>query len=107
MGRFDILRKKSGKFTFRLMGANGQLLLSSESFGTRSAAQSAVKDVVESADTESNFERRENSQGDYYFVLKSPSGRILAKSDVFASEAGRETGIWAVKRNAREPAAAS
>lgn len=107
MGRFDIVQNKAGKFAFRLVGSNGQLLLSSEPFGTRSAAQSAVKAVVESADAESNFERRESTHGDYYFVLKSASGRILARSDSFASEAGRETGIWAVRQNTRTPAKAA
>lgn len=103
MGAFRLSQNKAGKYVFRLVGANGQIILSGESFPTRAAAEAAIRDVSESALVEENFERKSASDGTYYFVLKGSNGKVLGKSDGYASQAGRETGIWAVKRNAGEP----
>lgn len=104
MGAFKILQTKAGKYAFRLLGANGQTLLSSESFNTRPEAESTIAIVAEVAQSERNFERRNTTNGEYYFVLKGNTGRILAKSGNYASEAGLENGIWSAIKNSNSVA---
>lgn len=99
MGGFKIQQTKTGKFAFRLVAANGQIILSSEPFDTKAAALAATRAVSEIALAEDNFERRSNNVGEYYFVLKMPNGRVLGRSDAYASQAAREAGIWSVKKN--------
>lgn len=101
MGAFKVLENKRGKFAFRLVAANGQIILSSDTFDTKAAVEDAIKAVSESATIEDNFERKSTLEGDYYFVLKTSNGRILGRSDAYASQAARETGIWSVKKNSR------
>ena len=103
MGAFEVLQTKTGKFTFRLRAANGQIILSGETFPTKAAAIAGINAVAESVESESNFDRRATNHGEYYFVLKGSNGRVLGKSDAYASQAGRETAIWSVRKNA-EPA---
>lgn len=105
MGAFKLVKTKSGKFTYRLVASNGQIILSGDLYGSRKAAESAIKTVSEFAQTDNNFERRDTARGEYYFVLKDFNGRVIGKSEPYASQAGRENGIWSVKRNAAVPLA--
>lgn len=98
MGAFQVSKNKIGKFVFRLLASNGQIILSSEAFETKAAAAAAIRKVSESARAETNFERRSTTDGNYYFVLKATNGRVLGKSEVYASQAGLENGIWSVAK---------
>lgn len=101
MWKFDIVQSKSGRYYFRLLASNGQIILSSEMYDSKATAQAAIKSVMSSSQDEKNFERRSTTSGDHYFVLKSSDGRLLGKSYIYASLAARENGIWAVQNHAR------
>ncbi len=101
MGKFEIYKDKTQQFRFRLKANNGQIILASEGYTTKEACKNGIQSIVKNSQEEKNFIRKTSSNGRYYFNLKSSNGQIIGTSELYASEAARETGIYAVKVNAK------
>lgn len=102
MGKFIISRRSNGEYQFHLVAGNGQIILSSEGYTTKAGCENGIQSVVINSQEESNFIRKTSSNGNYYFNLKAPNGQIIGSSELYASEAGRENGIYSVKQNAKQ-----
>ena|SRR5688572_12018469 len=99
-GRFEIKTGKSGKFSFNLKASNGQVILSSESYESRKAAEGGVASVKKNAGNDARFERKTAKDGSAYFVLKASNGEPIGKSEMYKSKASMESGIKSVRNNA-------
>lgn len=102
MNNFVINPTRNGGYSFNLKGSNGQVILTGETYLTKSACKNAIKSIMLNSQDEINFTRHESKNGGYYFSLKAKNGEILGISQIYASEAGREVGIYAVKLNSQE-----
>jgi uncharacterized protein len=98
-GKFEIKKSANGKFHFNLKAGNGQIILSSEMYETRSAAESGIASVQKNAADDARYERRQASNGDPYFVLKAANGQEIGRSEMYKSDAAMENGISSVKTN--------
>ncbi len=98
--RLRLFRGKSGQYYFNLTAKNGQVILQSEGYRSRAAARNGIKAVKACAKKKTLFDRRSSRSGKYYFVLTSPNGQIIAKSQMYSSPSGRSNGIRSVMRNA-------
>jgi uncharacterized protein YegP (UPF0339 family) len=94
------LKGGKGKFSWNLKARNGRVILTSESYTTRAAAQNGIKSVRKHAASDKNFDRRKARNGAPYFVLTARNREVLGTSEMYASNAGREVGIASVKANA-------
>lgn len=101
-GKFELKTSAGGKFHFNLKASNGQVILTSEMYETRAAAENGIESVRKNAADDANFERKTSSAGDPYFSLKAANGQIIGKSEMYSSEAAMENGIESVKTNALE-----
>jgi hypothetical protein len=99
MGKFLIKKKPNKEYQFALLADNGQIILVSKGYTSKTACESGIISVQVNAQDETHFERRTSSNGKYYFHLKDINGHIIGTSEPYASEAGRENGISSVKRN--------
>ena len=81
-GKFEIKSGKTGKFRFNLKASNGQIILSSEAYDSRSAAVKGITSVKKNAQTDKRFERKAAKDGSVYFVLKASNGEPIGKSNV-------------------------
>ncbi|MDQ3801139.1 MAG: YegP family protein, partial [Acidobacteriota bacterium] len=99
-GRFEIKTSANGKFHFNLKSGNGETILSSELYNSRSAAEKGVESVKKNAEDPNRYERKLNKNQEPYFVLKAQNGEIIGTSEVFSSEAAVENTISAVMSNA-------
>ncbi|MDR6194047.1 uncharacterized protein YegP (UPF0339 family) [Siphonobacter sp. BAB-5404] len=100
MGKFVIKNRKNGELQFDLKAGNGQTILTSEGYTTKTACLNGIESVKKNAPDDSNYERKTSSNGKPYFNLKAGNGQIIGSSEMYASEAGRENGIESVKKNA-------
>ena len=98
-GKFVIKSNASGKFTFNLKAGNGQIILSSEMYESKSAAENGIASVQKNAADDARFERKESSNGKPYFNLKASNGQVIGKSEMYESAASMENGIESVKKN--------
>ncbi|HEX8368651.1 MAG TPA: DUF1508 domain-containing protein [Pyrinomonadaceae bacterium] len=99
-GRFEIKSSANGKFYFNLKSGNGETILSSELYNSRSAVENGIESVKENAADANRFERKLNKNEEPYFVLKAGNGEVIGTSEVFSSETALENAISAVIKNA-------
>ncbi|MGE4317821.1 MAG: YegP family protein [Deferribacterales bacterium] len=99
-GKFVIDPAKNGEFIFNLKAGNGQVILTSETYTTKSACKNGIESVKKNSQEDSQFERKEAKNGKPYFVLKAKNHEIIGMSEMYESKAAMENGIKSVMTNA-------
>ena len=99
-GKFELNTSSNGKFFFNLKASNGQIILSSEMYESKSAAENGIASVKKNAADDARYDRRTAKNGDPYFVLKAGNGEEIGRSETYSSPAAMENGIDSVKTNA-------
>ena len=100
MGKFVIKTGSNSQYYFSLKADNGQKILASEGFTTKASCQNGIDSVKANAKADSNYDRRNSTNGKYYFNLKASNGQIIGTSEMYESSSGRDNGIESVKSNA-------
>ncbi|PWB27980.1 YegP family protein [Flavobacterium sp. HTF] len=100
MGKFVINQRTNGEFQFNLKAGNGQTILSSEGYSSKSACNNGIESVKTNSQDDSRYEKKESKNGKYHFNLKAGNGQIIGSSEMYESAAGRDNGIESVKTNA-------
>lgn len=98
-GKFELKVSSSGKYHFNLKAGNGQIILSSEMYESKSAAENGIESVKKNSGDDARYERKESSNGKPYFNLKASNGQVIGKSEMYESAASMENGIESVKKN--------
>lgn len=97
---FEIFQsEKTEKYHFKLKAGNGETILQSQAYKDKSSAEKGIASVQKNGADPSNFEKKEASNGKFYFVLKAGNGQVIGQSQQYKSEGGRNNGIDAVGRN--------
>lgn len=99
-GKFELKTSTNGKYYFNLKAGNGQVILSSEMYESKSAAENGIASIQKNAADDGRYERKESSNGKPYFNLKAGNGQVIGKSEMYESVASMENGIESVKKNA-------
>jgi hypothetical protein len=97
---FELKNKEGSSYHFTLKAKNGQVILSSEVYNSKSAAQNGIFSVKKNASEDNRYERKTAKNGKFYFNLKAGNGQVIGSSQMYASESGMENGINSVKENA-------
>ena len=98
--KFEIHLARDGQFHFHLKAANGEIILSSELYRSRSGAKNGIASVQRNGGDPNRFERREDKRGQPYFVLKAGNHQIIGTSEMYESVAAMQKGIKSVMKNA-------
>ena len=101
-GKFELKKGQSGKFMFNLKAANGQIILTSQTYKTKAAAKNGIKSVCTNCTKDTRFEQKTSKKGEPYFVLTAANKQIIGKSEMYSSKASMQNGIASVKKNAPE-----
>lgn len=96
------LKQKEGtdQYHFVLKAKNGQVILSSQVYASKSGASNGIESVKTNCKDDSKFERKTAKNGKFYFNLKAANSQIIGTSQMYAAEAGMENGIESIKTNA-------
>lgn len=98
--KFTIFKGINGDFYFRLTAVNGQVILGSEGYASKSGCKNGIQSVKDNAPEDDRYDRRESSDGQFYFVLVAKNGEPIGKSEMYKTEQGRDNGIKSMKTNA-------
>lgn len=101
VGKFVLKKTGKGKFSFNLKAANGQVILTSEIYESKSSAVNGIESVRKNAGKNANFERRDTKKGQPYFVLKATNNEVIGQSKRYQQARSVNKGIASVKANAR------
>lgn len=103
-GKFELKTAKNGKFHFNLLAGNGQIILQSEMYESKAAAQNGIASIKKNAAEDARYERKEAKNGSPFFVLKAGNNQIIGQSEQYSSKSAMENGIESVKKNAPDAA---
>jgi uncharacterized protein YegP (UPF0339 family) len=102
---FEIYQsEKSKDYYFRLKAKNGQIILSSQGYSSKSSCENGIESVRKNSSNDDRFERKEAANGKHHFNLKAANGQIIGSSQMYKSKDGMENGIKSVQNNAAEGA---
>jgi len=87
------------RYHFNLTARNGHIILTSQTYLTKSSAIKGIESVQINSLIQSQYIRNTASNGLFYFDLKASNGIVIGTSEMYASLESRETGIESVKRN--------
>jgi uncharacterized protein YegP (UPF0339 family) len=101
MGKFVVTIRKNGEFQFNLKATNGQVILTSEGYTTKTACLAGIESVRKNAAAD-RFEVVVAKNGKPYFNVNAANGQTVGSSQMYASERTMKQGIASVKANAPE-----
>ena len=104
MGKFVITKRTNGEFQFNLKAGNGQTILASEGYATKSSCENGIDSVKRNSQDDAKFDRKTATNGKPYFNLKATNGQIIGTSEMYETVASRDNGIESVKNNAPDAA---
>ena len=99
-GKFEIYKDKKGEFRFRLKASNGENILASEGYKSKSSCKNGIDCVKKNAKVNKLFERKTTKNGKTYFVLKARNHQIVGVSERYNTEKSMENGIASVGKHA-------
>jgi uncharacterized protein YegP (UPF0339 family) len=104
---FETFTGSDGRDYFRLVAANGELVLRSEGYESLESAKSGVAAMLEDGPDARNYAQHTATDGTFFFDVKARNGEIIATSENYASKTNAERGArtaQALIRIARENA---
>lgn len=100
-GKFECYKVKAGEFRYRLMGVNGDVILSSDAYTSKLGCTKAIESVKANSSNPDNFVREATTDGNHRFNLVSLNGRVIGVSQDFQTTSAYNNGIAIVARVAR------
>jgi uncharacterized protein len=98
-GWYELSKNDNGQFHFVLKAGNGEVILRSETYESKAAAETGIASVQKNGATEDRFDRKDAANGKFYFNLKAANHQIIGTSQMYATSSGRDNGIESVKTN--------
>jgi uncharacterized protein YegP (UPF0339 family) len=74
------LKKSGDQFMFNLKATNGQVILTSERYKSKQAAQDGIESVRKNSADDKRFERLQAKDGSPYFNLTATNGQTIGRS---------------------------
>ena len=103
-GKFVVFKGKDGQDYFRLKAGNGETILSSEGYKSRSSCANGIESVRKNAQDENRFEVKTAKDGREYFILKAGNGQEIGRSQMYKSSSGCRNGMKSVARSSADAA---
>ena len=69
MGKFSIKTGKNGELYFNLKAGNGQIILASEGYKSKSACDNGIESVKKNSSDDARFERKVAKNGQHYLGM--------------------------------------
>ena len=98
--KYEIYTGRDDQIYFRLFAGNGEKILKSEGYTSKSACENGIESTRKNAPIDERYRRKSAVDEEFYFVLVAGNGEPIGVSEVYKSESSRNSGIESVKRNA-------
>ena len=95
-GKFEVYKDKAGEFRFRLKAANGQNILSSEGYKSKTSCMNGVESVKKNSQNPERFAKKTTPSGKFRFNVTSSNGQVVGTSQSYSSESGCSNGMKSV-----------
>ncbi|MEM7082179.1 MAG: YegP family protein [Pseudomonadota bacterium] len=99
-GKFEVYKDKAGEHRFRLKAGNGENILASEGYKSKSSCMNGIASVKKNCLDDNCFVVDTTKAGKHKFNLKAMNHQVIGTSQSYDSEASCRKGIQSVRRNA-------
>jgi uncharacterized protein YegP (UPF0339 family) len=96
--KFELYEGNDGKHYFRLTARNGQNILSSQGYASKTSCKNGIESVKNNGTSADRFEMKEAANGKFFFNLLAANKQVIGKSQMYASKQSCQSGIEAVQR---------
>ncbi|AYD47824.1 YegP family protein [Arachidicoccus soli] len=97
MSKFAITKRTNGEFQFSLKDDSGKILLGSEGYTNHSACLNGVESVKKNAAIDAHIEKKDSSNGKFFFNVKASNGQVVATSHMHDTDEIRSEIIKVIK----------
>ena len=98
-GWFELSKSSNDQFRFVLKAGNGEIILTSELYTTRAAAEKGIASVRVNSPLDAHYKKKTATNGKFHFNLKAGNPQVIGTSQLYATEQSRDKGIASVKTN--------
>lgn len=98
-GWYELSKNDKGQYHFVLKAGNSEIILRSETYETKAAAENGIASVQKNSPLDERYDAKTSSDGKPYFNLKAANHQIIGTSQMYASASARDNGIASVKTN--------
>ncbi len=103
MAKFVIFSsEKNNKYYFNLKANNGQVILTSQGYASKSGCENGVNSVKKNCTDVNSYDRKIAKNEKLFFNLLATNKQIIGSSQMYASKSGMENGISSVSKNAED-----
>ena len=99
-GKFECYKDKAGEFRFRLKAGNGNTILASEGYKSKSGCANGIESVRKNCIDPDRFVKKKTPTGKFRFSLTAKNSQIIGTSQNYASESGCNNGMKSVAKSA-------
>jgi uncharacterized protein YegP (UPF0339 family) len=99
-GYFEIKAAAQSQFMFNLKSGNHEVILTSQMYGTKQAAETGIASVKTNSPTDARYDRKTATDKSPYFVLTAANSQVVGNSQMYSSSSAMEAGIASVKATA-------
>lgn len=96
---YELKAAAHDQFMFNLKAANGEVILTSETYKSKESALHGIESVRVNSPHDEQYERKVSTSSQPFFVLKAKNHETIGKSELYSSVSARENGIESVKKN--------
>lgn len=96
---YELKPAANDQFMFNLKAANGEIILTSETYKSKDSAINGIESVKKNAPLDAQYERKTSTSSQPYFVLKAKNHEVIGRSETYSSPGAMEKGIESVKKN--------
>lgn len=100
-GKFEIYKDKKGDYRFRLKASNGENILASEGYKSKTNAKNGIASVQKNCSDAACFVTNKSPSGKHRFNMKSKNHKVIGVSQNYDSEASCKKGVKAVATAAK------
>lgn len=104
--RFQTFKGQDGKTYFRLRADNGQIVLQSQGYSSKSSADKGIASVKLNGVDATHFTLVEGVDGQHTFHLEAQNGKIIGRGEMYASKSNAVLGADRVRDVLRDMAGA-
>ena len=98
-GKFEAYTDKAGKYRFRLKASNGETILTSQGYASRSGRSNGIASVRSHCKSKDCYDVKKTAAG-HRFNLMASNGRVIGTSETYKTPAACRNGIASVRKHA-------
>ena len=99
-GKFEWYTDKAGEYRFRLKASNGNNILASEGYKSKSGCANGIESIKKNCVDPDRFVKKETASGKFRFSLTAKNHQVIGTSQNYESESGCDNGMKSVAKNA-------